>query len=58
MVSLFKIHFGVSRNEMAQCAISFLETQKRKQRNVANYATRGDSIPMEELEDEEFDCLV
>lgn len=36
-------------------AISFLETHKRKQHSVADNTIRGDSIPEEELEDEEFD---
>lgn len=45
---IFKIHFGlVSRNEMAQ-------EWKKNEHYVANNTTLGDNIPVEELEDDEY----
>eukprot|EP00438_Fugacium_kawagutii_P034739 Skav230823 [mRNA] locus=scaffold851:444816:445409:+ [translate_table: standard] len=45
---IFKIHFGlVSRNETAK-------EWKKKQHYVANNTTIGDNIPVEELDDDEY----
>ena len=48
---IFKIHFGlISRNEMAQ-------EWKKKEHYVANNTSIGDNVPVEDLEDDEYNEL-
>ena len=48
---IFKIHFGlISRNEMAQ-------EWKKKDHYVANNTSIGDNVPVEDLEDDEYNEL-
>ena len=48
---IFKIHFGlISRNEMAQ-------EWKRNEHYVANNTSIGDNVPVEDLEDDEYNEL-
>ena len=48
---IFTIHFGlISRNEMAQ-------EWKKKEHYVANNTSIGDNVPVEDLEDDEYNEL-
>ena len=48
---IFKIHFGlISRNEMAQ-------EWKKNEHYVANNTRIGDNVPVEDLEDDEYNEL-